>query len=276
MKFLSFLFSFILLININSFAQKFEIVDGDTINRIDNNNQKQGLWIINNKETGKKSDEGLYKNNKKNGVWKKYYKSGSIKSEITYLNNIPTGYAKFYYENGNVSEEGIWKINKWTGNYKYYFKNGNIAYDWNYNNNGKRTGTQKYYHDNGNLMIEGDWDNGKESGVLKEYYADGSLKAEKNFANGKLDGASVKHYKKQEKKPIITKQNKSEKSVKMFTGSGYYKLKNKYKKVDREGEFLNGRLVDGKRYFYNSKGELIKTSIYKNGKLIINIDNLKK
>ncbi|MBE9469304.1 MAG: toxin-antitoxin system YwqK family antitoxin [Bacteroidetes bacterium] len=276
MKVLSFLFSFILLININSFAQEFEIIDGDTINRLDNNNQKQGLWVIIKKETGRKSDEGLYKNNKKNGVWKKYYKSGTIKSAITYLNNLPTGYAKFYYANGNVSEEGIWKINKWTGHYKYYFENGNVAYDWNYNKSGKRTGTQKYYHDNGTLMIEGDWTNGKEAGALKEYYADGSLKSEKNFADGKLDETSVKHYKKQENKAIITKQSKSKESVKMFTGNGYFKLNNKSKKVDREGEFSNGRLVDGKRYFYNNNGELIKTSIYKNGKLIQNIDNLKK
>lgn len=268
--------SFIFLININSVAQKFKIFNGDTINRIDDNNLKQGMWVIFNNDTGKKNDAGLYKNNKKNGIWKKYYKSGTIKSEITYLNNIPTGYAKFYYANGNVSEEGIWKINKWTGNYKYYFENGKLSYDWNYNARGKRTGEQKYYHENGNLMIEGDWDNGKESGVLKEYYADGSLKSEKSFADGKLDETLVKHYKKQETKSIVTKKEKSTESLKLFTGNGYYKLKKKNKKVDREGEFLNGRLVDGKRYFYNSKGELIKTSIYKNGKLIRNIDNLKK
>ncbi len=276
MKFLFLLSSFIFLININNVAQNFKILNGDTINRIDNNNLKQGLWISFNEDTGKKIDEGIYKNGKKSGIWKKYYKSGTIKSEITYLNNIPTGYAKFYYANGNVSEEGIWKINKWTGNYKYYFENGKLSYDWNYNSSGKRTGDQKYYHENGNLMIEGDWANGKEAGALKEYYVDGSLKSEKSFADGKLDETSVKHYKKQETKAIVTKKEKSIESVKLFTGNGYYKLNNKNKKVDREGEFLNGRLVDGKRYFYNSNGELIKTSIYKNGKLIRNIDNLKK
>ncbi len=276
MKFLFFSISFILLISINSLAQKYEIFNGDTINRIDNNNLKQGVWIIFDNGTEKKTDEGIYKNNKKTDIWKKYYKSGTIKSEITYLNNIPTGYAKFYYENGNISEEGMWKINKWTGNYKYYFENGKLSYDWNYNSSGKRTGEQKYYHKNGNLMIEGKWSDGKEAGVLKEYYADGALKSKKNFTDGKLDEASVKYFKKQEKIHAISKQQKITKSVEEFTGNGHYKLNNKYKKVDREGEFRNGKLIDGKRYFYNSKGELIKTSIYKNGKLIQNIDNLKK
>ena len=276
MKFLFFLISFILLISVNSVAQNFKIFNGDTINRIDDNNLKQGMWVVFNNDTGKKIDEGIYKNNKKNGIWKKYYKSGTIKSEITYLNNIPNGYAKFYYKNGNISEEGMWKINKWTGNYKYYFENGKLSYDWHYNSSGKRTGEQKYYHKNGNLMIEGNWSDGKESGVLKEYYADGSLKSEKNFADGKLDEASVKHFKKLEKTSAISKQQKTGKMVGEFTGNGYYKLYNKLKKIDREGEFSQGKLVDGKRYYYNNKGVLIKTSIYKNGKLIQNIDNLKK
>ena len=119
-------------------------------------------------------EEGKYVNGKKEGLWKFYYPSGKIKQEVTYKNNRPNGFVRIYYENGNVSEEGIWKGNKWVGKYKYYHKNGKLAYDWNYNENGKRDGVQKYYYENGNIMIEGNWKNGKENGVLREYDENGN------------------------------------------------------------------------------------------------------
>lgn len=271
MKFLPFLISLSITANV-AFSQK------DTLNQLNENNEKNGYWIEKN-EAGVKTDEGRYVNGKKEGIWKGYYEDGKVKHEITFIENKADGYAKFYYPTGILNEEGIWKGNKWVGQYKFYHPNGNTSYDWSYNESGKREGTQRYYHENGKVMIEGDWKEGKESGVLKEYDETGKLVAEKNFADGKLDASSVKIYdnstnntsnetKDNNETNVIVKDNNQNTSVGVFDGNGYNVTKTKFGKIDREGEWENGRLINGKRYYYDEEQKLIKTNIYKNGNVV--------
>ena len=252
----------------------------DTLNKTDENNLKQGYWIVTD-DGNKKIEEGRYVNGSKIGLWKGYYTDGTIKQEITYKENKPDGYAKFYYPSGTVSEEGIWKGNKWVGEYKYYYPNGKPSYEWKYSEQGKRTGVQKYYHENGNIMIEGEWNEGKESGPIKEYDENGKLVAEKSFNNGQLDESSVKIYNSnptnnqvQENNTNNTNQNNSNtndnsnKPVTYFTGNGYNVTYTKDKKIEREGDWKDGKLMDGKRYYYDESGKLVKTSVYKNGNIV--------
>ncbi len=272
---------FVLLFFVNGFSQTSEVYEGETINVRDAANKKQGKWIIFDK-AGKKTDEGNFKVNKKEGLWKGYYPSGKIKHEITFVNNRPNGPAKFFYEDGVISEEGIWKINKWVGDYKYYHENGNMAYEWEYNESGKRTGEQKYYYDDGSLMIKGDWISGKKEGTLKEFYPDGSVKSEMTFAEGKLNVATIKEYEVAEKPATkqvapktqpVTKKTSEDQKYGVFSRTGFYKTYNEHKKIDREGDFVNGKLFNGKRYFYDDDGNLTRTLIYKDGKVAESIDN---
>lgn len=271
---------FLLLLIVSATAQTSKVYEGETINVIDANNKKQGKWIVFD-NTGAKSDEGKYIDNKKEGIWKGYYASGRIKHEITFDGNRPNGPAKFYYEDGVVSEQGIWRINKWVGDYKYYHENGNMAYDWSYNESGKRTGEQKYYYDDGSLMIKGDWTAGKKAGKLREFYPDGSIKSEMDFIEGKLNIATIKEFEvaeKPEAKVLAPKTQKvktkstSTSKVGVFDRTGHYKTFNEHKKVNREGDFVNGKLYNGKRYFYDDDGNLTRTLIYKEGKVAEVID----
>lgn len=268
----------ILLLGTFAYPQNPKTYEGETINQTDAQNKKQGKWVFFDRE-GKKTEEGNFTNNRKNGLWKSYYSSGRIKNEIIYQGNRPNGLAKFYYENGTISEQGVWKINKWVGEYKYFYQNGNLAYDWKYNETGKRTGEQKYYYEDGSLMIKGDWNNGKKEGILKEFYPDGSIKSEIQFNEGKINIKSIKEYQVAEKPagkiiaPKIQKTKITDKKIEIFDGTGFYKSYNEHKKVDREGNFVKGKLIDGKRYFYNEKGELIKEIIYKKGKISEVIDH---
>jgi antitoxin component YwqK of YwqJK toxin-antitoxin module len=261
-------------------GQTFELYKSDTINRIGADGKKYGRWISffgNNKQKIEK--DGVYDNNRKTGIWKCYYENGNLKSEINYVNNKADGYAKIYYENGKISEEGIWKGTKWVGKYLFYHENGNKAYEWSFNEEGKRTGEQKYYHENGKLMIKGDWEDGKENGVITEYDSGGNLKSEKVFASGTIDEKTSKFY--AAKKVSVdeipddtnatvsknTDTNNSQASYETFSGNGTFKLYNAFKKIDREGEFRSGKLINGKKYYYNSEGKLIKTEVYTNGKV---------
>jgi len=39
-------------------------------------------------------------------------------------------------------------------------------------------------------------------------------------------------------------------------------------KIEREGEFDKGKLIDGNIYFYDEEGNLERTEVYKEGKLV--------
>ncbi len=256
-------------------AQEFVVSQGDTINCKDAQNLKQGYWKIPETRT-----EGFYVNDKKNGIWKSFYKNGNIKSEITYLKGVKRGYAKIFYEDGQIAEEGTWMEDKWTGKYKSYYKNGKLSYVWNYNEEGNRCGYQKYYYENGNIKIEGEWAEGKESGMIKEYYSSGFLKSKKVFCNGKCNKDLISVFYEKDSvledaklkidttltvvKEIVTTSD----SIKVFTGNGNHILYNKDRNPEKEGEFVNGVLINGKHYFYNPDKTLLKTAVYKSGKII--------
>lgn len=257
-------------------GQSFEIYRGDTINRRDASDMRHGWWKVFNKDGKFKGyaedalvEEGEYVNNKKNGVWTKYYPEGTKKHELTFTNNVANGYAKIYYRNGRLQEEGMWQQNKWAGQYKYYNENGNVKYDWNYNSSGKREGQQKYYHENGVLMYLGEWKNGNEAGELVEYYEDGSIKAKRYFNNGKIEEGKTKE---------LVQGKEFDENVKKYSGraqqsapralgeivDGFNRLYDKNGNLSKEGEFKNKQLIDGKAYIYEGN-KLVKTLIFKGG-----------
>lgn len=267
----------------------------DTVNVVDDNNMKQGHWVITNevkKLPGYAPDqvveEGRYKDNRKSGKWYFYFSNDKVKQILTYNNNRPNGYAVFYYKNGNKREEGIWKNNRWVGEYKYYYENGNLKNHWNYNDNGQRTGVQKYYHENGKLMIEGEWNNGKESGYIKEFYENGAKKSERYFNDGKLEPEKTVNFEPKPEPEVVedtanatSEKSTSEKDFKWgerpeekendqvpFDGNGYYELKNKNGQIVRKGDFENGYLINGEVYQYTADGKIFRTTYYKEGRVI--------
>ena len=265
-------------------AQSFDIFEGDTINVLDENNDKHGAWIIFKNKTSQKLHEGNYLQGKKEGIWKSFYLNGNIKSEITYIQGEKRGEAKIFYENGNIAEEGTWELDKWVGKYTSYYQNGKLSYLWNYNNSGTRSGYQQYFYENGNIKIEGEWEDGKKKGIIKEYYETGALRIERNFLLGKCDVATIKTYSEKEnitdietevkEDSLLSQQSDSESiiiekndTLEIFSGNGMHIFYNKNKQPVKEGEFENGILLKGKHYIYDDSGTLIKTLLYEAGKI---------
>jgi antitoxin component YwqK of YwqJK toxin-antitoxin module len=258
-------------------AQSFEMYKGDTINKRNANDMRYGWWRIRNTEgkfkgyeEGQLVEEGEYVNNKKNGIWTKYYPNGQKKQELTFANNVANGYARIYYRSGQLQEEGMWQQNKWSGQYKYYNENGNLKYDWNYNSSGKREGLQKYFHENGVLMYLGEWKNGAEAGELVEYYNDGSVMSRRYFNEGKIEEEKTKQYVQGKEQDANAKKysGKIQRAPSaQATGEivdGFNRLYNTDGKVSKEGEFKNKQLIDGKVFVYENK-KLVKTLIFKGG-----------
>jgi len=268
-------------------TQDYDLQDGDTINKIVNG-RRVGQWFIkagpNHHEgyrTGNLVEKGNYENGRKQGLWKKYYPNGRLKSEITYVNSRPKGPYTLYYDNGKVEEKGNWERTKNTGSFKRYHPNGKLAQEFKFTASGKRSGAQRYYYENGNLRLEGTWQEGEESGQIKEYYENGDLMAVKNFNNGVLDKDSYETYAaKSPQQDPLKKQMAAGKDMAVkagssdapnqggFDGNGYRKLYNRDKQISKDGTFKNYRLIDGKYYIYDDNGILQQIMIFKNGKYV--------
>jgi antitoxin component YwqK of YwqJK toxin-antitoxin module len=274
---------FICSISVGQGLPNYEVIDGDTINYVDENNLKQGFWKIFGRmkrtpgyDPDQVIEQGNYKDSRKQGLWTKFFASGKTKSEIEYKNSRPNGAYKVYYENGQIEEEGNWKNNRNTNEFKRYYENGQVAQDFAFNTSGKRDGRQTYYYEDGQVMIEADIEAGKEK-FVKEYYEDGSVKAEKNFVDGKIDVANTKVY--EPKNPIkdkgpegvveVVKVSKDEYvNSGDFKGDGKYKMYNQNKQISKDGFFKAYRLMDGMVYNYDGNGILTRIKKYKEGRYI--------
>jgi hypothetical protein len=103
-----------LIINLSSYAQwkSFGIgVKGDTLNRIDQNNLKQGPWVTHVEslrgEPGYE-EEGWYKDGKKEGTWRMYNLMGDLLAKETYKWGYKNGTCSYYNLYGLLREES-WK-----------------------------------------------------------------------------------------------------------------------------------------------------------------------
>ena len=300
------------LIALQGTAQSSMTFGGVTVNVIDRDSLKQGKWyyFYDSLQTIV-SCSGTYIDNKRQGVWTEYYRNGKRRSEISYQDNHKYGLMKSFYENGNLAEEGYWDGQHWVGSYKYYFASGKLAYDWNYGDEGNRVGEQSYYYENGQLMRLGTWVDGYADGLMAEYYDSGNLRCESQWKMGRVDGimqeyynsgslrgrwvynegvldeTASKTYRDRVEQPTDVGKDSSqvtpvnpentivleqEGNPELFTGTGYYKLLTPDRKVDREGNFVNGALMSGKRYYYNASGKVIRIAEYENGRVVNVID----
>jgi len=280
-----FLLGALLLNSMSSFCSAQTSVETNRQNYTDDNGHRQGYWKIYGAmsvEEGYKKDaiveEGAYVDNKRQGLWKKYYPNGEVRSEINYESNRPFGDYKVFHANGKLEEKGYWKGNKNTGAFKRYHENGRIAQDFTFNSKGKRNGIQKYYYENGKPQMQVGIENGVAHGMMKTFYPDGSKKLEQRITNGEVEEESVKTYEPRNKAftdvdiPTIPQQEtipvKDEPNYDVFKESGYNTLYNKNKQLSQVGDFREGRLWDGKWYRYDQDGLLRKVEVYKEGRFI--------
>lgn len=255
-------------------------------NEVDDKGWRQGFWQI----TGEMSrapgfkktqivEEGNYENNKRVGLWKKYFPSGSIRSEITFDNNLPRGPYKVYYPNGKLEESGEWQSNKNIGDFKRYHENGQIAQDFTFNRDGKRNGTQNYFYQNGQLQMRVEVMDGVAHGAYSVFYPNGDVKEEKRMTNGEVEPGSTRIYPSKANQTLVdqipnlpeaeTTPNKCDKpNLEIFKQTGFNTLYNRNQQMTQVGEFKNGRLWNGKWHRYDENGILKKVEVYKDGRFI--------
>jgi hypothetical protein len=97
----------------NAQNKSFKIsVKGDTINRVDKKGLKQGKWVVRTEplrgEEGFE-DEGIYKDDLKEGIWRHYTLMGDPIGFETYLHGGKDGLQQYYTPIGGLIREESWR-----------------------------------------------------------------------------------------------------------------------------------------------------------------------
>lgn len=180
----------------------------------------------------------------KDGIHKKFYKSGALKEESTYSNNKANGPYKAYYQSGKLHQEGFYKNNEPEGEYKEYFENGNARQEIFYKD-GLPQGVVKQYYETGELYAEVQLKNGKPDGYATEYYKSGKVKSVVTNANGKRNGVTKAYY---EDGELLAEESfvdgKPDKEFKKYYEDGM---------LSAYGRFDNGKKLELVEYDRNGK-----------------------
>jgi antitoxin component YwqK of YwqJK toxin-antitoxin module len=129
-------------------AQRYcKVLNGDTINCIDNQGVRQGLWKNLDSRGKYILDEGMYVDGRKDGVWYDYYPNGKVKFSVTFRNGVPEGKVTSYYATGQMSEQGNWIGGSWIGEYTIYYVNGCLLSRMVYDKEGFRVSAVYYSKD---------------------------------------------------------------------------------------------------------------------------------
>jgi antitoxin component YwqK of YwqJK toxin-antitoxin module len=217
------LFIILLVISISAFAQT-----------TDANGKKQGYWKKKDEKTGKLIYEGMFKDDKPQGVFKYYYPHDSIKAIMDFRQDGKISYSTmFHLTTGKKMAYGKYigeaKDSVWT-----YYDDKGVLISRETFKGGKKNGISYVYFPDGVVSEQRSFKMGVEDGPFKLYFDNVNVKGEGVYVNGKLEGKNAYYY-----------PNGVSAAV------GYYK---------------NGQKV-GPWLYRNSAGKVTEKELYKNGKL---------
>jgi len=102
----------------------------------------------------------IYKNGKKNGISKKFWRNGKTSQEVPFENDIINGAYREYYESGQKLIETLYKKGKNDGLFYRYYESNRVAIKGYYKNN-VMDGKWQYFDNEGKLIQEIIYKDGK-------------------------------------------------------------------------------------------------------------------
>ena len=110
----------------------------------------------------------------KDGIFKEYFKDGTLSCVGQYSRGEKTGEWKYYLRNGLLKAVGKFSYGKMIGEWTWYRENGEVMQIGAFNDE-KKSGSWRRYHPNGALYDEGKYIADKRVGEWRTYDADGRL-----------------------------------------------------------------------------------------------------
>ncbi len=151
-------------------------------------------------DTGELKQEGAYRNDKKVGQWKDYYKNGQLSRSYIYApNGLYSGIEEQYTKKGVLAYKA--QVNSEMGlDVVHYFSSGEFRAESSKKFFKKEKefiveGLGKQYYQEGGLQSEGIYKDGLLEGIWKSYYNSGELEWEVTYVKGMLSGVYKKYYK---------------------------------------------------------------------------------
>jgi len=128
--------------------------------------------------------KGKYLGQKKIGEWT-YLLDSKVISTETYLNGQKNGISKRFYKTGELLEESTWQNDKLNGIYRSYFQDGKTFMECMYSK-GNRNGTFKTWFPNSTLELDANFTNDTRDKDWKYFNESGELLYTLKYELGKL------------------------------------------------------------------------------------------
>lgn len=202
-------------------------------------------------DNGKISSEGYMKDGKPEGYWINYYKNGNKKIEGNRKNFLLDSIWKFYDEKGRLTKTIEYTSGKKNGSIRVYDTTQRLISEEKYNND-LRQGNSITFHQNGKVKSLVPYVKGKQEGKAYEYSPDSLIISISTYKEGIL----------QSYERINQKDEQQRKQ-------GIWKDFDQNMVLRKEQKF-NDDSLDGYVKEYDSKGNLLQTKKYNNGKQILN------
>ena len=196
------------------------------------------------------------KEGRRQGRWLLYYKSGEIKAEGNYLDGLREGEWIFYYESGEVEQRGFYEKGEYDGEWVWSFKNGDKKRFEQYIK-GVEYGDFIEYDSIGNILLKGNYRNGLREGEWIYHVND--HKEEGFYISGKKNGEWIHSF---NDGTVIFRG-----SFSFGEPTGLHKVWSAKGTLISSGRFREG-VKHGKWYLYKPNGELEHSYKYRNGVLI--------
>ncbi|MCH4552946.1 toxin-antitoxin system YwqK family antitoxin [Aestuariibaculum lutulentum] len=174
------------------------VVSAQSINQLDANGKRDGIWKKNFDGTDILRYEGEFTHGKETGLFK-FYKNIRNKAVLTATkqfnpqNNIAE--VIFYASTGKVISEGKMDGKLYIGEWKYYQKNNDkLLILEHYNTKGELDGERVVYYNNGIMAEKQMYKAGKLDGESLSYSENNKLINRANYLNGEMHGAYVVYF----------------------------------------------------------------------------------
>lgn len=150
-------------------------IHGVTQNKIDSLGRKQGHWKVYYPNSKHLEYEGLFKDDKPQGLFKYYYEHDTIKAKILFQKDGKIAYATLYHLNGKVMAKGKYLEQKKDSVWEFYNEFGQLINRENYLQ-GQRHGLSITYYDSSKIFEKKQYILNKKHGYFIQYFPDGKIK----------------------------------------------------------------------------------------------------
>jgi antitoxin component YwqK of YwqJK toxin-antitoxin module len=213
-----------------------------SINQLDTNGKRHGIWKKNFENTNIIRYEGEFNHGKEIGVFK-FYKNIDKKAVLTATKQFNEKDSKaevtFYASNGKVISKGLMDGKDFIGEWTYYHKDSNQVMTLeHYNNQGQLEGERLVYYNSGQLAEKRNYKANKLDGKATWFDETGKEMKEYNYVNGELHGVAN-----------------------FYDATGTLEIEGQYKNDRKDGiwkYYTNGELTEEKDFTRYTKNPYLK------------------